>query len=69
MKSEYNPHTNKQVFWCAECDAVQVDSTDKTTGKFYQIFGHAFDDGDYHSVFLAVCPKCQDSFLQKREVI
>ena len=53
-----NPYLAKQIYWCEACDNKQVDSTDKNTGKFYQVFGHAFETGDYHSVFFALCPEC-----------
>lgn len=62
-KEPYQPRTH-EIFWCNECDAKQVDSTDITTGSFFVFFGHAYQlktlsyDGDYHGVMMAICVNC-----------
>ena len=55
-----------KIFWCNHCDSQQVDSEDKTSGKFYIFFGHSFDqttgeyDGEYGGVMLAICSICAE---------
>ena len=74
MEIQVNPYKTSCKFWCSVCDQHLVDSTNKQTGRFYQVFGHEFHTGDYTSVFIAVCPLCdrqdtlkdvnpQDAFL------
>ena len=53
-----NPYVTPQIYWCHVCDANKVHSNKPETGKFYHVFGHAFDDGNYHSIFFAICPDC-----------
>lgn len=66
MARPHVPRTH-QVFWCNDCDAVQVDSHKPETGKFYLQWGHMYQklaepigefDGDYVGVMFALCPAC-----------
>jgi hypothetical protein len=58
MSNSTNPYKSPQVYWCHICDANKVDSERPETGKFYHVFGHEFETGDYTSVFFAICPDC-----------
>ena len=61
---EHKPRT-RQEFWCSECDSVKVDSEKPETGRFFIVFGHAFDqatkeyDGEYTGVMYSVCFNCR----------
>lgn len=56
--NKMSPHVEPQSYWCHVCDSRKVESTNPTTGEFFQIFGHEFHTGNYTSVFLAVCSDC-----------
>lgn len=61
-----SPH--HEVFWCDECDSVQVDSTKPETGTYYSQSGHALvkDDatglytrtGKWVTAVFAFCHDC-----------
>lgn len=61
---EYIPST-PQKFWCRECDLHIVDSENPTTGKFFVMFGSAYNketkeyDGEYTGVMYAICSHCR----------
>ena len=68
--------------WCNHCDMRQVDSTDKTTGKYYMAWGHVLRGSTpkgvkiirdpYEAVIFAVCPDCDSKVhiieLEEQEI-
>jgi hypothetical protein len=64
LPSEVEPVT----FWCSDCDAKKVHSSNPATGNFFWIAGHRWNGvatwvkeepiTDYHTVLFALCPGC-----------
>lgn len=49
-------------YWCNDCDAVVIDSTDTTTGYFFLASGVLFEGDtigdDFIPITFAICTEC-----------